>query len=120
MPQCDLPPNDKRTLAKNVGDDLLSHHGKKKFYSAKEVKGSMRRLDYPVDWDCWAMALFLNEPDFTIFHDAAGEECNYASMKGEMAAALMDEPTSWFSPDLSWLELPDVDFSSIFDFFDIP
>ena len=62
----------------------------------------------------------MSHEEFDAFHSAIGEACDYAPMKGEMAGALMDGDVGWFDIDWSWLELPEIDFSSIFDFFDIP
>jgi hypothetical protein len=65
------------------------------------------------------MALYASPADFTAYHDEIGEQCDYASMKAEMTAALTDGASgSWFDVDLSWLDWPDIELPSIFDFFD--
>ena len=48
-----------------------------------------------------------------------GEQCDYDSMRGQMIDALAEGAWSLFDIDLSWLEWPDIDLSSIFDFIDI-
>jgi hypothetical protein len=41
-------------------------------------------------------------------------------MRAEMVSAMTDgASSSWFDIDTSWLEWPDIDLSSIFDFFDV-
>ena len=119
MPTCDLSPSDKRAFGKAVGHDLLTHHGKSKYYTRDQITASCERLGYPVDWYCWAMCLFMLPSEFTSYHESIGESCDLVSMKSEMVAALTDgASSSWFDLDLSWLDWPDIDLSNIFDFFD--
>jgi hypothetical protein len=65
------------------------------------------------------MCLFASAADFNKYHASIGETCDYSAMKSEMAIALTDGASeSWFDFDLSWLEWPELDLSSIFSFFD--
>ena len=115
---CAISPADKRRQAKLVGDDLLSHHGKRKFYSVNQVRDANRRCNIQPDYVCWSHALFNTHFDFDRLHDDLGEACDYVSMKKEMLESLSASDVSgWFDFDLSWLEFPDIDLS-IFDFFD--
>jgi hypothetical protein len=116
---CHTPPKDKKAFAKKLGADLVKHRGKKKFYSIAEVHASLRRLQW-LDLDCWGFALYSSRHDFDQHHRGIGEQCDYDSMRGEMIDALADG-ASWslLDIDLSWLEWPDIDLSTIFDFIDI-
>ncbi len=77
----------------------------------------MKSLDYPIDYFCWGHAVFNAAIDFHRYHQSIGETCNQAEMKAEMGNAFTEAADgSWFDIDLSWLEWPDIDFSSIFDF----
>ena len=116
---CHTPPKDKRAFAREVGDDLLKHRGKKRFYSIGEVHTSLRRKNLGYDLDCWAFALYTSREDFNRHHRITGEKCDYEEMRGEMIDALAEGAWSLLDIDLSWLEWPDIDLSSIFDFFDI-
>jgi hypothetical protein len=116
---CHTPPKDKRAFAREVGDDLLKHRGKKRFYSIGEVHASLRRRRIAYDLDCWAFALYTSRDDFKRHHRIRGERCDYDEMRGEMIDALAEGAWSLMDIDLSWLEWPDIDLSSIFDFFDI-
>jgi hypothetical protein len=119
MPVCSPRPDDKRAFGKAVGDELMRRHGKKRYYPPKDVRDATRSLGYPLDWSCWGMSLFTSPSDFEMFHHAAGEACDYAAMKAEMFAAMTDGvSSSWFDIDMSWLEWPDIDLSSIFEVFD--
>lgn len=119
MRACAIAPSDRRDQVKRVGDDLLRNYGKKPYYTVQEVKDANRRCNISPDFGCWSHATFNTHKDFDEFHQAIGEQCDYAAMKGEMLASVSDaSDTSFFDIDLSWLEFPDIDWS-IFDFFDI-
>lgn len=67
------------------------------------------------------MCFYTDHVSFDSYHESIGESCNYTEMKAEMVSALTDGASdSWtdFDFDLSWIELPDFDFSDFFDFFD--
>lgn len=99
-----------------MGEDLARKHGKHRFYSPDQIRRSSTDLGYPIDWSCWAMALFSSPGEFDSFHIANGEICDYASMKADMVSTLTNGASSgWFLPDLSWLDWPDIDVSGIFD-----
>lgn len=111
---------EKSAFGKDVGEDLIRHHGKKRYYTVKEVKDSVQRRDYPMDWSCWAFCLFTSPEEFTAYHDRMGESCDYGGMKAEMVSAMTDgASTSWFDANMSWLEWPDIDLTSIFDCLDL-
>lgn len=115
-----LSRDDRRRHVQRVGNDLVRHHGKRKYYSVHEVRQANRRQAIDLDLACWSHAFFNSRADFDRDHLERGEACDYAAMKAEMLASLSDDsPSSWFDfdLDLSWLEFPDIDWS-IFDFFD--
>ena len=118
MIPCATSPRDKKEQAKRVGDDLVRHHGKRKFYTVDQVREANRRTGVALDAACWSHAMFNSREDFDRLHAAAGEAGDYAAMKAQMLRAVASEPSAgWFDWDLSWLDFPDLDFS-IFDFFD--
>jgi hypothetical protein len=119
MPACHLEPKDKKAFVGAVGEELVRRHGKKKYYKTQEVGSAAESLGYAVDIHCWAYCIFSTPQDFKALHDAAGEACDYAAMKAEVLADLAGSGGfSLFDIDLSWLEWPDIDLSSIFDWFD--
>jgi hypothetical protein len=116
---CAISPSNKRAQGRKVGEDLVRHYGKRKFYTVEQVKESNRRNGINIDVACWSHAMFNSHSDFDRFHAAAGEACDYVGMKAQMLRAVATEDSgSWFDWDLSWLEFPDLDFS-LFDFFDL-
>ena len=119
MAPCELAPEDKKAYGKEVGEILVKNHGKKKFYSPKEVKTASSQSQFAMDWHCWAMCLYTSPSDFESYHRSVGETCDYGSMKAEMTSALTDGTSeSWFDLDVSWLDWPDIELSSVFDFID--
>jgi hypothetical protein len=119
MESSQLSAIDRKAYVTDVGEILVKNHGKKKFYSPEQVKNASKQTKYEVDWHCWAMCVFSSPTDFNAYHESVGENCDYGSMKEEMTSLLTDgQSDSWFDLDLSWLEWPDVELPSIFDFFD--
>jgi hypothetical protein len=119
MAACHIEPGDKKKLIGVVGESLVRNHGKKKYYRPAEVRRAAESRGYPVDVHCWAYCVFTTPEDFKTIHDAAGEVCDYAAMKASVLADLTPGGTfSWLDVDLSWLEWPDIELSSIFDWFD--
>jgi len=120
MTTCTLSPADKKTYAIDVAKILVEKHGKQKSYSPLQVKKASQQTKYELDWHCWAMSLYTSQGDFNAYHDSIGETCDYASMKAEMAYDITDGASeSWFDFDLSWLDWPDLELSSIFNAIDI-
>ena len=120
MPACALKPEDKRAFISDVGKELVQRHGKKKYYKPDDIGRAATARGYAIDIHCWAYCIFSSPEDFRALHEAAGEVCDYLSMKTEVLADLAGG-TSAFSLldlDLSWLEWPDINLSQIFDWFD--
>ncbi len=115
MPACTLKPEDKKVFIGSVGDELVSRHGKRRYYKTDDIGRAATARGYPIDWACWAYCIFSSPEDFKALHDAAGEVCDYAAMKAEVLADLAGGSFQWPDIDLSWLEWPDIDLSSLFD-----
>ena len=119
MNTCSTSPLDKRAFGKAVGDELLRRHGKQRTYKRSQILRAVDALSFPADFSCWAMALYSSREDYDAHHAITGEVCDYAAMKGEMVSAMTEgASSSWFDVDMSWLDWPDFDFSSLFDLFD--
>lgn len=116
-----LSATDKKLLGTTIGNDLAKTYGKKKYYSQEEIKKSLKKYDYKIDIHCWAYCLFMEHDGFDDYHRTIGESCNYIDMKSSMITSITDNASdSWldFDFDLSWLDWPDIEISSIFDFID--
>jgi hypothetical protein len=116
MPACHLQPKDKKAFVGAVGEELIRRYGKRKYYKPAEVAQAAGSRGFPLDIHCWAYCIFTTPEDFKAIHDAAGEVCDYAVMKAEVLADLaVDGAFSGLDLDLSWLEWPDIDLASLFD-----
>ena len=120
VPPCQLKPKDKKALISDVGKDLVRTQGKQKYYKPADVRRSAERCGYPIDVHCWAYSIFVTPEDFEALHQGIGEACNYAAMKAEVLSDLASGASfSLFDIDLSWLDWPDIDLPSLFDWFDL-
>ncbi|MBB6096439.1 hypothetical protein HNQ60_005361 [Povalibacter uvarum] len=122
MSTCALTSADKRLIARRVGRDLIKHHGKKKSYTAPEVRKAAVRQEFSVDWHCWAYALYTDRVTFDAHHREIGETCDYTVMHKGMMDAVGGDAGSTLevldpSPSSEALEPLD-DSWSIFDWFD--
>lgn len=119
MPACHLEPADKKALIGAVGEELVRRHGKKPYYKPSEIRHAAELRGYAIDVHCWAYCIFASAEDFRLIHDAAGETCDYAAMRAEVLSDLAaGGPFSMLDLGISWLEWPDIDLSSIFEWFD--
>lgn len=116
---CAISPKDKKAQAQAVGEDLVRHYGKRKFYTVEQVRESNRRRKVDIDVACWSHAMFNSHEEFDRLHSGIAEGCNYAAMKSDMLRAVATNGSGgWFNWDMSWLDFPDLDFS-LFNFLDL-
>ncbi len=119
MPACELGPEDKKKFVSDVGQRLVREHGKKKYYKPAQIRKAALDGGYQPDYVCWAYCMYASPSDFAAIHEAAGEACDYVAMKAEVLANLASgESFLGIDIDLSWLEWPDIELSSVFDWFD--
>jgi hypothetical protein len=115
-----MKPADKKAFIGAVGKELIRTNGKKKYYKPTEVRMAADSFGAPIDIHCWAYCFYSSPSDFAALHAVAGEVCDYVAMKTELLVDLASgSPFSLLDIDLSWLEWPDIDLSSIFDGVDI-
>ena len=119
MSACHLEYKDRKKMVGEVGQKLVTDHGKKKYYQPGQVKKAALALGSQVDYVCWAYCIFTSPDDFKLIHETLGEFCDYAAMRGEVLGELV-QGGSFFDIDidLSWLDWPDIDLSSVFNWVD--
>lgn len=119
MTACELKPEDKKKYISDVGQRLVRAHGKKQYYQPGQIKKASHDGGHQPDILCWAYCMFSSPADFASIHEAAGEVCDYVSMKAELLSELSGSGSFLgIDIDLSWLDWPDIDLSSVFDWFD--
>jgi hypothetical protein len=65
---------------------LAAAYGRSKSYTPAQVKRTIERAGLNSDYSCYGMAMFCRETDFNTYHQTAGETCDFAAMRGEIAA----------------------------------
>lgn len=114
-----------------VGHELNTRHGKQKSYTQPQIQSAASNVGYPIDVHCWAMCVFMDQPDFNSFHETLGEACNYDLMRTTMLESLGPnlgfrlpqfnlpdfglinfEMPSMDLPEITW---PEIDLGSFFD-----
>lgn len=63
------------------------------------------------------MSMYVSETDFTSYHQLIGENCDFTSMRTEMASFFpnLSVDASSLADGLSWLDVFSIDFAGIFD-----
>lgn len=102
-------------LVDRVGKELVSRHGKQRTYSQPQIQSAAQHVGYPLDVHCWAYCVFMDAGSFNDFHRSIGEACDYTAMKATMLDGLSGGGFQLPDLDLSWIEWPDINLSSIFD-----
>jgi hypothetical protein len=57
-------------------------------YTPQQVRQSIQAGSYSTAYDCYALAMYCNQEDFTTFHQSIGESCNYEKMRNEINNSL--------------------------------
>ena len=101
---CTAPQAIKKAYAEQLPPVLAKKYGRKKHYSRQEIHDGIAQCGLPVDYSCWAMAMFEAPDAFAASHRSAGEVCDYAAMHGEMLR-LIPSPGSdaWSLFDWDWV-----------------
>ncbi len=71
---------------------LRDTYGRKLYYSAEEVRGSVAALRVNEEFLCYALGMFCDQTSFDAFHAAAGEHCDYGEMRTEVFAHVAHVP----------------------------
>ena len=104
-------------LVDRVGKELVTNHGKQKYYTQQQIHSAASSAGYPIDVHCWAYCIFMDSPTFDDYHATIGESCDFVGMKATMLEGVTSGGFEWPDIDLSWIEWPDIDLGSMFDWF---
>lgn len=85
---CSTEPTDKKAFGINVYKKLNDLYGRKKHYEVAEIQNSIKSLDYPVSWECWALVAFMLPANVGEYLRAKETPMNVLDMKRDMLKAM--------------------------------
>lgn len=81
-----------KSYRKKLGPYLVKNYGKQKHYTPAQVrKGAEAQGLDPIAL-CYGMAMYTSRDDFNSYHQSTGQNCDYDTMRGEIA----DTSSGWF------------------------
>jgi len=85
---CSTEPTDKKAFGINVYKKLNDLYGRKKHYEVAEIQNSIKSLDYPISWECWALVAFMLPANVGEYLRAKETPMNVLDMKRDMLKAM--------------------------------
>ncbi len=79
---------------------LRGRYGLRHQYPSAQVKQTIQQYGYRTDYDCYALAMYCDQPDFVDFHRSIGESCNYTEMRYAISDCLSLNNTAFDASDL--------------------
>jgi hypothetical protein len=78
-------------LAREIGQDLQKHYGKRKYYSKAMIDGAARRqsLDQNSVW--WAYTIFTSASQFEEIQRTKTEKLDYEAMRAQFLTTIMSD-----------------------------
>jgi hypothetical protein len=89
-----------RSYAKRLGADLRKRYGKRKNYTSGQVKRTAELGGYNLDYLCYALCMYCSLGEFSDYHRATGEACDYAAMRSEVADRFFGGNASFNATDV--------------------
>jgi len=81
----------KRSIISETALRLNAAHGRRKMYSADEVRAAMATAHFPAAWAGWAIAVFCTDAEFADYCRQQGLDADYAATRAE-ALRFIDRP----------------------------
>ena len=66
---------------------LAKEYGASRYYAPAQVRSTIERAGLDTTYSCYAITLFSSETDFQAYHQAIGEDCDFAAMRAEIGHA---------------------------------
>ena len=88
--QCKLEPTDKKEFGISVYKKLHDLYGMKNHYEIPEIQNSLKILDYPSSWECWALVAFMLPANVGEYLRAKETPMDVLNMKREIIRAMTD------------------------------
>ena len=90
---CNIEPDDKKEFGIQAYKTLVKLYGNKNHYEVLEIKYSVRTLNYPASWECWALAAFMLPANIGEYLRAHNTPMSVLNMKKSMVLAMTDNKT---------------------------
>jgi len=81
-------PLNKKEFGINIYKKLNDSYGKKSYYELSEIQESIKVLDYPNTWECWALVAFMMPANVGEYFRAKGTPMDIVKMKKEFISAM--------------------------------
>ena len=81
----------KRFIIAETAMRLNAAHGRRKMYSADEVKAAVQAANFPAGWAGWAVAVFCTGPEFDEYCAHHSISADYAATR-DIALQFIDTP----------------------------
>jgi galactitol-specific phosphotransferase system IIB component len=87
---CSIEPTDKKEFGIDVYKYLRKTYGAKDYYEVVEIKNTVKYLDYPVSWECWALVAFMLPANVGEYFRSKGTPMDVVQMKKEFINTMTD------------------------------
>ena len=87
---CNMEPADKKEFGISVYKKLHDLYGMKNHYELAEIQNSLKVLDYPLSWECWALVAFMLPANAGEYLRTEETPMNVLDMKREIIRAMTD------------------------------
>lgn len=88
--RCNIDPVNKKEFGINVYKNLHEKYGQKNYYEVSEIKEVVKRLGYPVSYECWALVAFMMPANAGEYFRAKETPMDILGMKREFILAMTD------------------------------
>jgi hypothetical protein len=76
------------TYARRLPGLLLRDYGFSSFYTPMQIRRTIERYRLNSDYSCYAISMFSDRTGFDQYHLSIGENCDYDTMRSEIATTL--------------------------------
>ncbi len=74
-----------RSYARRLPGILRRDYGAAPAYTPAQIRQTIKRCGLNSEYSCYAISMFSNRPAFDAFHHSRGEDCDYDTMRSEVA-----------------------------------
>ncbi len=83
-----------------LGPELRERYGRRRHYTPEQVRHTVAVTGLDIDYVCWAYVIYCAAPDFRRIHEAAGEVCDYDTMRSVVGGAFFGGHADFVTSDV--------------------